>query len=538
MSVTEPEQRIFLRKASGLVRSASAFDTFIFNIGLISVGIGVGLLMYYGAAYYPNANLWLGSLFACAVMAVIALGMLTWTITLPRSGGIYVFGSRSLPPWLALTLSMVEITAWQAMCAAAAYWIITLGIGPALAMIGYVSHSPGFIAASKWVTSPWQLFVIGSLILTLSYWICIGGMKRFLLSQKIAFALAIGGSILMIVMFALGSHQQFVEHFNSVMAPYMHTSHSYEAIVASAQKEGWANTTTPAWLNTIKVSNWAFLPLIGAAFSIAIAGEIKSVSRSQTFGMLGSIAITAVLWVLTIFLANAVIGHTFLGASVYNKLQGVGVSTPTDPAVSLLAGVLYGSPVLTALTSVGLIAWMWLWIPGMHTFAVRAMAAWAFDRVAPEPLGQVSETRHTPVFGYTVSWLFTVLCMYLLVFTPIFSAVIVFIMMAIGAWSIILLAGTWFPYQRPEMYAKSPIAGMRILGIPVMSIACGAGFLAAQFYFWNLFFDPVAAGHGAVQMATVGVVFLFGIVFYFVMAFYRKSQGVDVRLAFKEIPIE
>ena len=28
-----------------------------------------------------------------------------------------------------------------------------------------------------------------------------------------------------------------------------------------------------------------------------------------------------------------------------------------------------------------------------------------------------------------------------------------------------------------------------------MTVACFLGFIAAQFYFWTLFFDPNAAGH-------------------------------------------
>ena len=71
-----------------------------------------------------------------------------------------------------------------------------------------------------------------------------------------------------------------------------------------------------------------------------------------------------------------------------------------------------------------------------------------------------------------------------------------------------------------------------------MTVACTFGFLASQFFFWNLFFDPVAAGHETNQLLTVGGVFVLGIVFYFVMAAIRRSQGIDVRLAFKEIPIE
>ena len=122
------KERIFLRRASGLIKSAGAFDTFVFNIGLVSVGLGVGTIMLYGPAFYPGGDLLLACVLAGAMMTLIAFGMITWTVTLPRSGGIYVFGSRGLPPWLALTLSLVEITAWLFYCAIAAYWIVLIGL--------------------------------------------------------------------------------------------------------------------------------------------------------------------------------------------------------------------------------------------------------------------------------------------------------------------------------------------------------------------------------------------------------------------------
>ena len=72
----------------------------------------------------------------------------------------------------------------------------------------------------------------------------------------------------------------------------------------------------------------------------------------------------------------------------------------------------------------------------------------------------------------------------------------------------------------------------------MMSVACFLGFLAAQFYFWTLFFDPNAAGHDPTQVMIVAGVFVLGFVFYYVMKLIRRSQGIDVTLAFKEIPIE
>jgi basic amino acid/polyamine antiporter, APA family len=531
------EQRIFLRKASGLIRTASLADVLIYDIGLVSVGLGVGTMMYYGPSFYPGGNLILGCFIGGIMMAAICFGMITWSVTLPRSGGIYVFGSRSLPPFLALTLSLVEIVAWLFYCAIAAYWIVLLGVSPMLALIGYLNDNHGLIDAANWVIQPWPKFIIGSVILLISAWILIGGMKTYLFSQKIVFTAAMFGSLLLIAILAVYSHDQFVSTFNTMMAPLMNVPDPYNAIIASAKENGWTMEGAD-FRTTILVSNWAFLPLIGAAFSIAIGGEIKSVQRSQTFGMLGAILVNVVIWVVTISLANRVFGYEFIGSAVYNILNGKGVTTPTDASITLLTGILTQSWLLTLLVSIGFIAWIWMWIPGMHTFGVRAVVAWAFDRVAPSALGEVSPTRHTPTVAIWVTWVVTVIFMALFSFTSFFAAIVILIEAAVLAWSIVLIAGIFFPYARPDIYNKSPISSRRLFGLPFMTVACFLGAVASQFYFWVLFFDPVAAGHQTNQMIIVAGVFVIGIIFYFVMKGIRRSQGFDVELAFKEIPIE
>lgn len=534
---TGGEKRIFLRKASGLIRTAGAFDTFIYNVGLVSVGLGVVSILFYGPAYYPAGNVFWATIMAAIAMTMIAFGMITWSVTLPRSGGIYVFGSRSLPPILALGLSFVEITAWLFYCAIAAYWIIILGAAPALTVIGQITGSDPLVAAGAWLLEPWPMFLVGSAILILSGAILTSGMRFYLTTQKIVFTCALLGSVVLILVLAVYDRADFIAAFNQLMAPILAVDEPYQAIIASGREAGWT-TEGNSWQQTWLLSNWPFLPLIGAAFSIAIGGEIKAVEKSQTYGMLGAIAGAVVIWFITIWLAINVFGWDFLGTSVYNLLEGVGLSTPTDPSITLLAGILTNSPTITVLVSIGFIFWMWMWIPGMHTFAVRAMVAWSFDRIAPEPLGQISESRHTPVVAIGTAVAITVIFMALFVFTGFFASIVILIEAAVLAWSIVLLAGVFFPYMRPDIYEKSPIANRTLLGLPMMTVGCGLGFIGAQFYFWTLWSDPVAAGHDTNQLLTVAGVFAIGMLFYLAMKFYRKSQGVDVTLAFRELPIE
>ncbi len=532
------EKRIFLRKASGLIRTASGTDTFVYNLGVVSIGLGVGTMLYYGPAFYPQGNLLWGCLIAGIAMAMISFGFITWTVTLPRSGGIYVFASRILPPSLALTLSLVEITAWLFYCAIAAYWMVTLALAPMFAALGLLTGAESFGNISKWMLQPWVTFALGSGILMISGIILSFGMRFYLALNKWVFLLAMTSTVILIATLLMSSREQFVTNLNELVGPGMGVPDAYNAIIASGKEKGWGEAGFD-WWQTILVSNWAFLPLVGAAFSIAIGGEIKSVEKSQTWGMLGAVLSATFFWIVTIWLALEVFGFEFLGTAVFNVLSANGgLTTPTDPAVALLTGILTKSPIITLITSIGLALWMWMWIPAMHTFGVRAIVAWSFDRIAPEPLARISETYHTPITAIVVTTIVNIVSMALFVFVPWFSKIVILIEAAVLAWSIVLLAGVFFPYLRPQLYEKSPIANRTILGLPMMSVACFLGFIASQFYFWTLFFDPTAAGHDPAQVSIVAGVFLIGLVFYFVMKMIRKSQGIDVTLAFKEIPIE
>ena len=130
--------------------------------------------------------------------------------------------------------------------------------------------------------------------------------------------------------------------------------------------------------------------------------------------------------VITVWLAYRVFGFEFLGTAVFNVLTANGgLTTPTDPAIALLTGILTKSPLITVLTSLGLALWMWMWIPAMHTFGVRAVVAWAFDQVAPAPLATISEKYHTPIVAITVTTIVNLIFMALFVFTPWFSKIVI-----------------------------------------------------------------------------------------------------------------
>jgi basic amino acid/polyamine antiporter, APA family len=404
--------------------------------------------------------------------------------------------------------------------------------------IEIISDKPGVESFGTDLAGKWGTFLIASAALIIGAIILASGMRRFFFSQKVMFSIAVVGTLVFIAALIFTSRAEFVSNWNSVMGDRLDVGDdAYNGVIQAAQQAGWSDPGFD-WKQTLLLSNWAFLPLIGAAFSISIGGEIKQVGRGQTFGIIGAITISVLVWIISIALVFKTMGKDFLGAVTYSNLNGVeGAATPVTPFPTLLTGLGTNSVFLTILIALGFVGWIWLWIPTQILYPTRAVVAWSLDRVAPDTLGTVSERTHTPIPAILLCLAGGITFVGMLAFTSFFQLVI-FIEVAVLAWAVVLLAGVFFPYRRPDIYNKGPIANMKIGGIPVMSVACALGAAAAFFYFFNLFFDDFAAGHARHSMSVLIGWFVGSFVLYWIMWFIRRRQGVNVDLAFKEIPIE
>lgn len=527
-------ERVFLRKASGLIKTASNTDVFIYDIGLVSVGLGLGFILFFGPAVYLGANFYVATLLAGGAMLLVGLGMITWSVTIPRSGGVYNYGTRSMWPPLAFTLSFVEVSAWLFYGSFGAWYLTKLGIAPAFTAAGILSDNAGLESFGADLAGNWPTFLIAASALTIGAIILASGMRRFFFTQKVMFTIAIVGTIVFLLTLLTTSHEEFVANVNNHLGDRVGT---YDSVIASAREAGWTDAGFN-WKQTILLANWAFLPLIGAAFSISIGGEIKQVTRGQTLGILGAIGGAVTIWLLSFALVFRTAGSDFIGAITYGTLNGVeGATAPVDPYITLLTGLGSGSVFLTILIALGFIAWIWMWIPTQILYPTRAIVAWALDRVAPDIMGTVNDRTHTPIPAIAFALAGGITFVAFLSFTTFFQLVI-FIEVAVLAWAIVLLAGVFFPYRRPDIYNKSPISNIRILGLPLMTVACALGTAAAFFFFFNLFFDDFAAGHSRHSMSVLIGWFVAAFVLFWVMKFIRRRQGVNVDLAFKEIPVE
>ena len=112
------------------------------------------------------------------------------------------------------------------------------------------------------------------------------------------------------------------------------------------------------------------------------------------------------------------------------------------------------------------------------------------------------------------------------------------------------IAAILLPYRKKELFDASPIANMKVAGIPLITIAgvIFGGFLAFLLVEWM--FDPWlntgGEGPGLYGISfknTWSIVFLLGCyllsaAIYYGFKSYRKQGGIDIDKVQTEIPVE
>ena len=93
-------RNLFVRNATGLVRELSAFDAFNLVFSAVLIPVGITEVMSFTPQFWPHANMLLSFLLALPLVATCGLVYLYFTVIMPRSGGDYVWVSRTLNPFL------------------------------------------------------------------------------------------------------------------------------------------------------------------------------------------------------------------------------------------------------------------------------------------------------------------------------------------------------------------------------------------------------------------------------------------------------
>src|SRR3954452_17889740 len=207
---------VFSRPASGLIRVAGSWDVFIFNVGLVSVGIAIAFNQYYGPSLYPGAEPAISTVLAALGMCAVGLTFYFWSVIFPRSGGVYVFLSRTTNSGVAFVFTVLETVILLYYGALAASYIVQVGLSSFFATVGSVGGSDTLVRGAGDVAKPTGVFWIGTGFLELSGVLLATGTRRYFSVQRVLFAVAIVTTAITMILMLFGSRGSFQAHLKSL----------------------------------------------------------------------------------------------------------------------------------------------------------------------------------------------------------------------------------------------------------------------------------------------------------------------------------
>ncbi len=542
---------LFIRKATGLVRSWSVFDAFVyalFSTNLVTLGFYSFSQMYYFQGGLIPALL-IAALFI--IFEVVVYSSLI--AVMPRSGGDYVWQSRILGGGVGFVLA---ISGW--------WFILWLWVPLYADMLRHIVITPvlallGNPQAALWFgQSPLGLFVTSLITLAIVSTFIMMGMKKYAQIQKFSFFGGMLGLAIMLVLLLTGTPESFRAGMDANLSQLFGMSESvYDTVVAEGVAAGAAMPLTGGSFGLIMLT----LPYLvffnlWPNWGATLYGEVRGASdfKRNLAGMAWALGTTTLLAVLVVFAISRSIGWDFFmqaSGAYWNHAWGYTQEPPALPIwpyPALLAAFLTTNRALQILLIVLMSLWWFGWSGTLFLSSTRVIFAAAFDRFLPEKVSEVDERTHTPVNALLLMVIPSILISFLFAYN-------IFEFRSLTLDSTLVIAVTYLgttiaaiilPYRKPDLYNASPIAKFKVLGIPLITIA---GTIFGSFLLFLLvewLFDPWLNGtalYGISLQNTPSVIFigvLYGTALAIYLGFkaYRKSRGIDIDKVHQEIPID
>jgi len=539
---------VFLRKATGLVREVSLVDALIMNTLGMNVAVGAVFLFLQAPANFPNGNMLLAVVIGTVLMAFTLLWVYSeFAAAMPRSGGDYVFVSRALHPFLGWLLSWsqglwliffwIGFNAWFALTFAAPTALSTISV--ATGQDVWMNGANALVSSFSFlgITTQWWVLLFGTVINVAFGALLLFGNRSYWRWQRWFFLFA-GGSILIAAVLLLFRGGDIPSAWNAFAAKA--GGLTFDKVIPTAESNGYTVPSGFDFGQTLLMLPWVFFVVGYAQGSAQIGGEVKRAARSQRVAMVGGVLINgAVLALLVILVTNALdikwIGS--LGYLANNAPAKLGL--PLTPGFNFIVSLLTQNVVVLLIIGIGFVFWALLGTPLSELQATRYMLAWALDRTVPKRLGDVSERFHTPVNGIVLATITGEIALVALVVNSQ-ASLLGALLAQIAAFILVSIAGVVFPYRLKSVWESA--GGHRLFGIPTVTLAGIGGVIVLGGFVYEFLFNSVVNATFAVtrelSLKFMIAVPIIGVVWYLAAYFVNRSRGIDLALAYRELPPE
>jgi amino acid transporter len=527
------ERAVFVRKATGLVRGWSTRDAFIyaaFSINLITLG----LYIFGYAPFIPGGSLIWAVLLAGGYLVVQGITYASLIAAMPRAGGDYVWISRVLGGGIGFVLA---ITGW--------WFILWLWVpiyanilnvevlGPMAAIVGwsgavdFLGKDDGIFAASV-VTA---LLASGFIAL---------GMRTYAKVQKFCFYGGLVGLAIMILLLLFNSKASFITNFNEQSKDLYGVDNAYQATLAAGLKD----FSVPATGSFAFAATFALIPMmtffnLWSNWGATLYGEVRGASdfRQNIFAMAGALVATSITAVILFLLFAKTFGWDFYHAA-NNAFWAGTIPTGVWPYPGLLAASFLPGGFLQFVLIAILSLWFFGWVGTVFLSSTRVVFAAAFDRVLPEGVAKV-DRNGVPVIALLLMLVPSIGIAALYAYSTDFAtytldATLVIAVTFLGS----TVAAAILPWRKREIYMASPIAKYKVLGIPLITAAAT---LFGIFLVWCLYKwlkDDAYGINNTDSLIFMGCLYALALIIFVGARLSRRRQGMDLSMAYGEIPAE
>src|SRR3990172_1045389 len=531
-----PRKELFVRRASGLTRTVSPWSAFAYAFVCPTMTFA---FLYYAQeqALYLGAKGWVTS-FTILLLFPIAAVYLFMSLSMPRSGGEYIYVSRTLNPLLGFiacwTLTIVGIN-WSGLLS---QWAVNWGLGNIFLAEGLSHDNQTLIDWGKYlsITTPdnrWVIWLISSVILISAFYVMSRGTKAVMramwvvltvhwvmLIAFIAVALAAGGEGNTISGFEAVQNLQWADVTNAVSNLGGLPGFSVAATI-------WAGL---AFVN---------LSTLGSTYAANISGEIKKINIAMPLSQLGSMALFFVYWIIFSKVADYGLGENTIRSLALLESQGeASAMLGTYPTISYMVAWMTQNWFLILIAGpLGFLAATWGGILGLSFGPVRNLFAFTFDGLIPSWASKVSRNgspNRAVLIAGAIAWLVLTVA----TFTTWYSYITYTVTIWMVGWVILGVAATVFPFVRKDIFEKSPsLVQSRVLRIPVISILGSISTVVAAVTVYATFVTGTTPTFNTKNLLWTALFFiLLPIVIYFIATIWQRRKGVEMGKRFKTIP--
>jgi APA family basic amino acid/polyamine antiporter len=530
---TKSPGAVFLRDATGLTRQLGAKDALMFN--LLNMGIPwTFFYLFFALQLFPGVNLPLTVLVGYPLVIITAITYYFLTTIMPRTGGDFVWVGRIIHPSIGFMNNFALAIFFLSFLGPVSGWLFSFGIQVMFTNLSTITGNAYYSTLASSLSGTTPTFIAGLIVLGVISAVAFAGFRWAFRFQWVMFGLVILGTLAFLISMATTSNAQFISNFNQL------SGINYNNVITSARSSGFSTGFTIT--GTLLGSTYSFLNYYGYNFSTFVGGEVKNASKSQLYGILGSTAIFGAFMFLVFESAYLTMGQPFLHAAAH--IYGTPNSAwtlPQPPILQYLVIYANSSPIVAILVPLAIIGSVFGSLTTIILAVVRQTFAWSFDRIVPTKFSEVDSRRSSPVYALALIALIGLIFIILNDYTNIFTYLAY---ETAGLWAttgIVGLAAMILPFRRKDIFNNAPVQARHKWSLVVLGLLGFIGSIAVAAISLSPAYLQATTGGAAINsLNIVGLLltFLIGFVIYFISYGIRRSRGINLGLAMREIPPE